>query len=156
MALSRIALSVLLAFIAGCKGPEQSMAKHDLAFINRLPTLRAKAYREAQPGWDSGITSEMVAASEVLNEKLLSWAVALGRDRDAELLRQHCKEVYDKAFMRLTKEHGPASIVLPMAENALTIFLENRVAESVRKATAAQEFDYEAWHVRWQNAGSDT
>lgn len=51
----------------------------DISVINNFPLRRLKAYREAQPKWDIGVTADMVEANNQVVETLLQILVDLAR-----------------------------------------------------------------------------
>ena len=95
----------------------------------------------------------MVEGSEDLNRKLSEWLIRLEPTINPTKLTEECTRIRNKATEKLRKEYGLATIIPPMAENAISTYLENRIAERVRALTVGQPgFNYtegeKVWKVR--------
>jgi hypothetical protein len=123
---------------------EAATTRADIDFIAQLPQLRADAYAAAQPRWDSGVTAEMVDASEVLNGQLVGWAERLQAGIRHQL-DEESRRVYENYWK--TEATGGGTVHQVLAAGAATQFLEEYIAELARATldAGAVELDFGRW-----------
>ena len=146
---------------------ESAPPRHSTAcgnFVNTLPDQRRAAYGEAQKGWDSGITSNMMNASYSLIHNLQGYLVGLasfyprghfGPSGADEYFHEITRSRFDWHRKHLEAD-GPGSggtIIGPIASGNVIDDLENMVIEMVRSLTQHDnDFNLTGWLARWNGA----
>lgn len=137
-----------------------------LAFIRTLPSLRRLAYAAARPGWDSGVTAEIMEASYRVIEVLEVALVGLARfypyeHFGAEDPREYFSELIATRFRWHRYHHSTAgeawsgTIVGPLAANEVIADVEAMLEEMVGSLALdldRREFEYQAWQEDWRSA----
>ena len=146
---------------------ERGSPSHSTAivnFVNTLPDQRRAAYAQAQQGWDTGVTAEMMNASYGLVHNLQTYLVGLA----SFYPRGHfgasgADEYFHEATRSRFKWHhehlepdGPGAggaIVGPIAADNVIADLEDMVVELVRSLTQhLEDFNFTVWLERWHGA----
>ena len=136
-----------------------------LAYINSLPTLKAALISQAQPRWDTGVTSEMVQASYDYIDSLTGILVILAGNYASDQFgnqtsTEYFSDVVSSRFRwhrTIAEPEGPGSggtIVNLMVCSGVTSDVEKMVEDVVSSLVGLDdEFDWVNWPRRWQEAG---
>lgn len=131
-------------------------------YVCTLPELRRRAYAAARPGWDSGVTAEMINASnsvvEVLEDILVSLATYYPVGHfDRENPRDYFSELIASRFrwhryhIETAGKGRGGTIVGPMVAGAVIGNLEEMVADMVTSLTLDWEAPVDLTLERWKD-----
>jgi len=133
-------------------------------FINSLPDQVRAAYAQAQQGWDTGVTAEMMNASYKLIDNLQTFLVRLasfypdghfGESGVQEYFLEATRSrfAWHRAHLEPEGSGTGGTMVGPMASGKVIRDLEEMVVELVRSLTyQLQDFNFTAWRERWRGA----
>lgn len=124
-------------------------------FLNTLPSIKYYAYEEAQPLWDSGITSNMMEGNNIVRDKLLQIYLDLVelvekdnsingvpvRDYYENKIRKYSDYVYDA----IDKDGGNMQIIV--AGGKITNIIQDCIVYIVKECTASSYFS--KWLDSW-------
>lgn len=135
-----------------------------LNYINTLPHQRRAAYAQAQIGWDSGVTAEMMNASYGLIHGLQTYLVGLAQyypklhfdgappDEFFATMTQ-ARFTWHRAHLEPDGVGHHGTVVGPLAAGAVTRDLERMVLDMVNSLTSDEpDFNFAAWKRDWLNA----
>jgi hypothetical protein len=133
-------------------------------YIARLPQLRAQAMTQARPGWDSGVTADMMAASYQVIDTYVGVMVHLARwyperhfGRSAEtFFTRRVRSLFQWHRRRLETGPPPHGTILgPLAASAVMRDTATMIVDLVDALqsleTPATEWD--RWRSAWERAG---
>ncbi|MEO6054179.1 MAG: hypothetical protein ABIP97_09220 [Chthoniobacterales bacterium] len=133
----------------------------DYAFIDQLPKKLAQAMLQSQPGWDSGVTSEMNEATSQYNEALVAIIKDLANQYypkdtfDKAALNDYLKSLYTvRRFKQIAanpsgEDHGTAASLDVPTE--VSTDLENTISDMVQAITTDDpKFNYAKWKKHWE------
>lgn len=136
----------------------------DISVINNFPLRRLKAYREAQPKWDIGVTADMVEANNQVVETLLQILVDLARfypaghfdgRRADDYFRDRIQKVAEW-HRQCLEPHGPGTggtIVSVMTGGETISSVERMVEDMVNALTSFRDdFNYHGWRTAWRGS----
>jgi hypothetical protein len=135
-------------------------------YIRTLPELRRLAYQAARPGWDTGVTAEMVNASYAVIDSLVGALVALARyypwgHFDRQDPRDYFSELVATRFRWHRYHNSPAgqysgTIVGPLAASDVLRDIEQMIEDTVSSLTCYdEEFSYKSWLEEWRQASEE-
>lgn len=137
----------------------------DIRLFQSLPELKAIARRTAQPGWDTGITIEMRKATydvvdfyEIIWLKLAEFYPVkhFGKGGAAAHIKRYIRERY-KFHLAKHEPGGPGTggtIVGVLTGGDVMQDLDRLIVETATAVVGYKhDFDFKAWHVRWETAG---
>ncbi|MBD9405430.1 HNH endonuclease [Acidovorax sp. ACV02] len=147
--------------------PEPSAPEHipreaPLAYINSLPAFRSELKKHAQPEWDSGVTSRMVAASYEYIDALQGILVTLAQYFSPQSFAGRSpQEFFADAIAARFRWHrahsepgGPGTggtIVHVICVGNVTTDVERMIEELVTSLAGYKEsFDGQGWTDRWR------
>lgn len=136
----------------------------DIQLIWSLLDERKEAYLKEKPRWETGITMEMVMASDAVIDLLKKQWTALAefyppKHFDNKTADEYMQEYIQYRFRfhySLYEMEGPGSggtIVKVIAGNNVISDLEDMIAQTVLALVGySGEFDYETWKSRWDES----
>lgn len=134
---------------------------HQLRFIESLPELKKVAYKNAQRGWDTGITADVRLASyEVINFLADIWVNLADfypeRQFEGKTARKFIEDYVKSRYMYHWAKHepeGPGSrgtIAGVLVGGNVIGDLDRMVVDVVGTlALDAEAIDFEAWKAAW-------
>jgi len=134
-----------------------------LNYIATLPKVRQKLYEEAEPRWDSGVTSEMVQASYDLIQILEQILVRLASCYPERHFGEHGAADYMNSVIASRflwhrahlEPHGAGkhgTMIGPMVCGYVIADVEEMIKDMVFSLTVLPmlDFDYKQWERRWK------
>jgi hypothetical protein len=133
-------------------------------YIARLPQLRAQAMAQARPGWDSGATADMMAASYQVIDTYVGVMAHLARWYPERHFGRSAETFFSRRVSSLFRWHrrrletGPpphGTILGPLAAGAVMRDTATMIVDLVDALqsleTPAREWD--RWRLAWERAG---
>jgi hypothetical protein len=132
-------------------------------YINALPEFKAALLRQAQPKWDTGVTSIMVQANYDYIDSLTGIQVTLAKfispqQFESKNPQDFFSEVISTLFRwhrTINEPHGPGtggSIVNVLVSGNVIADVEKMVEEMVMSfVTYEDSFDWKDWLKRWRS-----
>lgn len=159
---------LLLMICSSFAGTPAHPRKQDpkFAYIAQLPGLRAAAYKKAKAGWDTGVTSKMIDASQQYESELLRMCEGLaaryypkkhfGPAGIRPLLTGQMKSVEKMSLLIHDVDGDGGGTINPvMAEGDVMAFLESTVRNMVSQVTMSDDqFDFKRWEALWNKAAA--
>ena len=138
----------------------------DVRIFQSLPELKAIAHRTAQPGWNTGVTVEMRKATydavdfyELIWLKLAEFYPVkhFGKDGAAAHIKSYIRERYRFHWAK-HEPGGPGTggtIVGVLTGGDVMQDLDRLIVETSTAVVGYRDnFDFNAWYARWEEAGS--
>lgn len=138
----------------------------DVRIFQSLPELKAIAHRTAQPGWNIGVTVEMRKATydavdfyELIWLKLAEFYPVkhFGKDGAAAHIKSYIRERYRFHWAK-HEPGGPGTggtIVGVLTGGDVMQDLDRLIVETSTAVVGYRDnFDFNAWYARWEEAGS--
>lgn len=136
----------------------------DIRIFESLPELKAIALRIAQPGWDTGITMEMLKATydvvdfyEIIWIKLAEFYPVkhFGKGGAAAHVKSYIRERY-KFHWAKHEPSGPGTggtIVGVLTGRDVIQDLDRLIVETATAIVGYRDdFDFKVWHARWEGS----
>jgi hypothetical protein len=155
---------------AGYSPPDLPPRTGLMAYVNTLPELRRLAYEAARPGWDSGVTLEMVEASRSVIDAFVLALVQLARyypagHFDREDPRDYFSELIATRFRWHSYRYSTAgkgysgTIVGPLATAAVMADVEQMIEDTVSsllfaELSEADDNEFRIWQEKWKRSAS--
>lgn len=125
-------------------------------FLNTLPTIKHNTYLEAQPLWDSGVTSNMIEGNNIVLTKLIQLYFDLLDLTEEEGFRKESYKKQIHTYIQYVNDAQPkdrGSMHLVMKGGTLNSIIDDCIVSVVKNNTDKSFF--KKWKTQWNDYKGD-